>query len=71
MIESSRNNDSRYVNKYGNNYANHMMANYNNNDYYNNPDDEPLDNYLAVEDADMINVDKSFGIGNDYYYTGN
>lgn len=79
MIENTRNNDARYgsnlakyaseMGGYGNpsgsmeNYAEYA-------DYYNsNPDDEPLENYLAVEDADMVTVDKSFGLPNDYYYT--
>lgn len=39
------------------------------NDSYNNPDDEPLDNYLAVQDAEAVTVDKSFGNPNDFYYT--
>jgi hypothetical protein len=81
MIENTRSNDIRYgsslakyaseMGGYGNpsgsmeNYAEYV-------DYYNgnNPDDEPLENYLAVEDADMVTVDKSFGLPNDYYYTG-
>lgn len=80
MIENTRSNDMRYGNNlskyasemggYGNpsgsmeNYAEYA-------DYYNgnNPDDEPLENYLAVEDADMVTVDKSFGLPSDYYYT--
>lgn len=76
MIENSRSNDSRYGqnNRYGNMqsaYSRQPNANYDYNDYYNNPDDEPLDNYLAVQDADNITVDKSFGAPADYYYSGN
>lgn len=38
------------------------------NDYLNNPDDEPLENYLAVQDADMIATNKSYN-NNDFYVT--
>jgi hypothetical protein len=41
-----------------------------NNDIYSNQEDEPLDNYLDVQDADAVTLEKSYGVPNDYYYTG-
>ena len=67
MIENTRNGDTRNG-MYGSMAkAGRPGGNYDQ-DYY-NPDDEPLENYLAVEDADMV-ADKGFGMPNDYYYTG-
>jgi hypothetical protein len=67
MIENARNNDPRNQAKYGMNMDYASMA-MNRQAYDGIPEDEPLENYLAVEDADMVTVDRSFGIGNDYQY---
>ena len=72
MIENSRSNDPRYPSKYGMNMDYAGMSGGGRQGYeddeYVNPDDEPLETYLAVEDADMVTGDRSFGIGNDYQY---
>ncbi len=41
------------------------LANQYDDDY---PDDDALENYLAVEDADTVNVNRSFGAQNEYQY---
>lgn len=63
MIEGARNNDPRMMNM---DYAQHRRPY----DEYDAEDDN-LDNYLAVEDADMVTVDRSFGMGNEYQYGKN
>ena len=80
MIESSQ--SSRYQNTglgYNNSpiaspYNRAAMSSYNHQGYdydYGNQDDEPLENYLAVQDADNVQADKSYSaIPNEYYYTG-
>jgi hypothetical protein len=50
---SANNNAASYAgNTYGTKYYN---------DYYNNVDDEPLDNYYAVQDAETVAADRSYG----------
>ena len=39
------------------------------NEYFNSPDDEPLDNYLTVQEADAIAHDKAYQ-PSDFYITG-
>ena len=39
------------------------------NEYFNSPDDEPLDNYLTVQDADAIGNNKAYN-PSDFYITG-
>ena len=68
MIENSHSNDSRYPSKYGMNVDYAGMGGRQGYEGDENPDDEPLETYLAVEDADMVTGDRSFGIGNDYQY---
>lgn len=60
MIEGSRSNDPRMMNM---DYS-QQREQY---DEYDGEDDN-LDNYLAVEDADMVTVDRSFGVNNEYQY---
>jgi hypothetical protein len=38
--------------------------------YHDNQDDESLDNYFDVQDADAVTLDKSYGAPNDDYFTG-
>ncbi len=63
MVDGSRN--ERLMNV---DYA-HAPEAYNN-DYGDPEDDEGLDNYLAVEDADMMTVNRSYGLGRDEYQYG-
>lgn len=41
-----------------------------NNFYYDNQDDESLDNYMDAQDVDTVTQDKSYVQPSDYYYTG-
>lgn len=72
MIESSQTNDMRYnKNRYNNQSSYNGQYGNAYNQGYDYQEDEPLDNYLAVQDADNIAVDKSYSaIPNEYYYTG-
>lgn len=71
MIDNARQNEIKNISsRYGNQLPGYgMQAGYGYNDYYSNPDDEPLENYLAVQDADAVTLDKSYGMPTDFYYT--
>ena len=75
MVENARGsapNSNRYIENAYNTPSRGMGYNANsfeNEDYY--PDDEPLENYMAVQDAEAVAaVNKSYGNGEDFYYTG-
>ena len=74
MIDGSRENDMRsrmnmnQMAKYGMDDRSMGMYQYGYNDYYQNAEDEPLENYLAVQDADAVTLDKNY-IPADYYHT--
>lgn len=68
MIEVSQENElrSQMNNRYGMNDIPMYESGYN--PYYQTPDDEPLENYLEVQDADAVTMDKNYQSG-DYYHT--
>ena len=74
MVENARGsapNSHRYGNSY--NQSNRPMSynasSFDNEDYY--PDDEPLENYMAVQDAEAVAAaNKSYGNPDEFYYTG-
>ncbi|RNA35012.1 kinesin-associated 3-like [Brachionus plicatilis] len=68
MIEVSQENElrSRMNNRYGVNDIQMYGSGYD--ELYQNPDDESLDNYLAVQDADAVTMERNYETG-DYYHT--
>lgn len=68
MIEISHENElkSRMNNRYG--MSDIQMYGNQYDEYYQNQDDEPLDNYLAVQDADTVTMDKNY-VSGDFYHT--
>lgn len=63
MIDGSRNERMMNVD-----YTNAQEAYVNG--YEDPEDDDGLENYLAVEDADMMTVNRSYGLGGDEYHYG-
>ncbi|CAF0761376.1 unnamed protein product [Brachionus calyciflorus] len=68
MIDGSRENDIRNQMGYGMAERPMEMYQYGYSNYYQNPDDEPLENYLAVQDADAVTLDRTYAPV-DYYHT--
>ena len=73
MVENARGsapNSNRYGNSLSgaNRSMNYNNASFDNEEYY--PEDEPLENYMAVQDAEAVAaVNKSYGNPEDFYYT--
>ena len=74
MVENARGsapNSNRYSSSYNpaNRPMNYNASSFDNEDYY--PDDEPLENYMAVQDAEAVAAaNKSYGNPDEFYYTG-
>ena len=73
MVENARGsgpNSNRYGSSMvGQNRPVNYNASFDNEEYY--PEDEPLEIYMAVQDAEAVAaVNKSYGNPEDFYYTG-